>query len=67
LTTVDRAEALGALIATWEPDSYCATEKKDSGSDLTAHTRHVAQMFGVSPSWFYQDQNNKVVFEVWWD
>ena len=47
MTTLDRADALRAMIEAWEPDSCCATQKKDCGSDLSAHTRHVAQMMGV--------------------
>jgi hypothetical protein len=61
-TTVDRAEALRALILSWKPDEYVATEAESSSSCSSEYTRHVANMMGMS-----QLREGVVVFEAWWD
>jgi hypothetical protein len=62
MTTVDRKEALRALILSWKPDEFFATETEWSGSDLSAHTRQVADTMGLS-----EMPKGVVVFQVWWD
>ena len=62
LTTVERKETLRAVILHWKSDSVLATETKWTGSDLSAHTRKVAEMMGMS-----ELPKGVVVFQVWWD
>ena len=62
LTTVERKETLREVILHWKPDSVLATETKWTGSDLSAHTRHVADMIRMS-----EMPKGVVVFQVWWD
>lgn len=61
-TTIDRAEALRAVILGWKPDEYAATEAESSRSCSSEYTRHVAEMMGVS-----RLREGVVVFRVWWD
>ena len=50
------------MILTWKPDSISTTEAKCSGSCLSAHTRQVADMMGLS-----EMPKGVVVCQVWWD
>jgi hypothetical protein len=62
MTTVERYEDLRAVILTWKPHSFSATETKCSATCLSAHTRHVADMMGLS-----EMPEGVVVCQVWWD
>jgi hypothetical protein len=62
MTTVERADALRALILSWKPDEYANTEADLSRSSSSEYTRHVADMMGES-----EMDPDVVVFQVWWD
>ena len=61
-TTEDRAEALHALILSWKPDEYAATEAEAGRPSYSNFTRHFAEMMGVS-----QLREGVVVIRAWWD
>lgn len=62
MTTVDRKKDLGDLIETWAPDACWATQADSLDSELSARTRQVADMMGLS-----EMPKDVVVFRVWWD
>lgn len=62
MTTKDRKKDLRALIESWSPDVCIATQADRFDDELSAHTRQVADMMGLS-----ELPKDVVVFQVWWD
>ncbi len=62
MTTKDRKKDLRALIESWSPDVCIATQADRFDDELSAHTRQVADMMGLS-----EMPKDVVVFQVWWD
>ena len=62
LTTVDRKNDLRGVIQTLAPDLCVPTQSNRNVSELSAHTRQVADMMGLT-----ELEKDMVVFQVLWD
>jgi hypothetical protein len=62
MTTRDRKKDMRAVIDSWCPDVCIATQPDRFDDELSAHTRQIADMLGLS-----EMPKDVVVFQVWWD